>query len=266
MLAVPASFSCECSTVPLPSVCGRTILVSQKSGTREVCDQECATCWKERRGIGTTGPCVEGSRCASGAARHQDIVTPIGHLEHVRRFVVTLSDEHQTLLSQILLVGDVQAALLLPASLCGGEGDMFVAVCRPRGSGRVRQEARPGHVGVLEVHSARQPCGLGRRSEGHRPVANVFGRFGCPWCPRQRGALGRTACPRSWSVTQMSLASLWDSRSTRQRRVCRQSPKLPGTLPNRSTLSLGAPETGGNMKRLFALRRRSERRVCSQDG
>ena len=31
---------------------------------------------------------------------------------------------------------------------------MFVAVCRPRGSGRVRQEARPGHVGVLEVHSA----------------------------------------------------------------------------------------------------------------
>ena len=134
--------------------------------------------------------------------------TPIGHPEHVRRFLVTLSDEHQTLMSQIPLVGDVQAALLLLASLCGGEGDGFVAVCRARGSGRVRQEARPGHVGVLDVQSARQFRGLGCRNEGHRRVANVFGRFGCPRCPRQRGRLGRTGCPRSWSVTQMSLASL----------------------------------------------------------
>ena len=76
MEAVPASLSCACCTVPLPSICGRTILVSQKSGTREVCDQECATCWKERRGIGTTGPCVEESRSASGGARHQDIGHP----------------------------------------------------------------------------------------------------------------------------------------------------------------------------------------------
>ena len=116
--------------------------------------------------------------------------TPIGHPEHVRRFLVTLSDEHQTLLP----LGRRRASNFAPpGSLCSGEGDGFVAVCRPRGSGRVRQEARPGHVGVLEVHSARQPRGLGRRNEGHRPVANVFGRFGCAQQPT--GPLGPTACP-----------------------------------------------------------------------
>ena len=179
--------------------------------------------------------------------------TPIGHLEHARRFLVTLSDEHQTLLSQILLVGDVQEALLLLAHCAAGRATSSLW-CVDADSGRVRQEARPGHVGVLAFHSARQPRGLGRRNEGHRRVANVFGRFGCPWCLRQRGPLGRTGCPRSWSITQMSFASWWDSWSTRQ------------TFPDRSTFSLGAPETGGNMKRLFALMRRSERRVCSQDG
>ena len=46
--------------------------------------------------------------------------TPIGHPEHVRRFLVTLSDEHQTLMSQIPLVGDVQAALLLLAHCSAG--------------------------------------------------------------------------------------------------------------------------------------------------
>ena len=46
--------------------------------------------------------------------------TPIGHPEHVRRFLVTLSDEHQTLLSRIPLVGDVQASLLLLAHCAAG--------------------------------------------------------------------------------------------------------------------------------------------------
>ena len=202
----------------------------------------------------TTGPCVEGSRGASGGARHQDI----GHPDRPPRTCSQILG-HFVRRASDLVEPDPSgrrraSSFAPPGSLCGGEGDMFVAVCRPRGSGTVRWEARPGHVGVLEFHSARQSRGLGRRNEGLRPVASVLGKFGFPQCQRQRGALGRTGCPRSWSDTQMSLASWWDSWSTRQ------------TFPDRSTLSLGAPETGGNMKRLFALRRRSERRVCSQDG
>ena len=39
--------------------------------------------------------------------------TPIGHPEYVRIFLVGLTDEHQTLLNRISLVGDVQAVWLL---------------------------------------------------------------------------------------------------------------------------------------------------------
>ena len=39
--------------------------------------------------------------------------TPIGHPEYVRRFLIRLTDEHQTLLDRIPLVGDVRAAWLL---------------------------------------------------------------------------------------------------------------------------------------------------------
>ena len=173
--------------------------------------------------------------------------TPIGHLEHVRRFLVTLSDEHQTLLSKILLVGDVQAALLFLAHCAAGRATSSLRCVDPEA---VEGFARRHDQGMLECLRSILHVNLvdgGRRNEGHRPVANIFGRFGCPWCPRQpTGPLGRTGCPRSWSVTQMSFASWWDSWSTRQ------------TLPDRTTLSLGAPEMGGNMKRLFALRRRSQ--------
>ena len=50
---------------------------------------------------------------------------PIGHPEYVRRFLLTLSDKHQTSLSRIPLVGDVQAAMAPAGTLCGGEGDII---------------------------------------------------------------------------------------------------------------------------------------------
>ena len=108
---------------------------------------------------------MEGSTGASGGARHQDI-------EHSDRPPGTCSQilGHCVRRAPDLVEPDPfgrrrASSFAPPGSLCGGEGDMFVAVCRPRGSGRVGQEARPGHVGVLEFHSARQPRGLGRRNE-----------------------------------------------------------------------------------------------------
>ena len=189
-------------------------------GTRQVSDQECATCWKERRGSEGTGPCVEGSRSASGGARHQDF----GHPGRPPR---TRSQILAHIVRRADPLGRRRASSLVPpGSLCGGESDIFVAVCRPRG--RVRQEARPGRVGVLEFHSSR----LRRRSEGHRTVANVFGRFGCPLCSSHQqdsplGHLGRLVAhdPASWC----------DSWSTRQRHA-----KLPATLLDWSTFSMGA--------------------------
>ena len=126
---------------------------------------------KSGAGKEPTCSCLEGSRSCSGGARHQDFRHPIGHPEYVRRFLFSLSDAPD--LVEPDLHGRRRASSLAPAgTLCGGEGDLCIAVCRPRGSGRVRQEAR----------AARQPRGLG----GHRHVANISGRFGCPQCPSHR--------------------------------------------------------------------------------
>ena len=117
--------------------------------------------------------------------------TPIGHLERVRRFLVTLSRRAPDLVEPDPSGRRRASSLAPPGSLCGGEGDMFVAVVSTQRQWNGSLGARPGHVGVLEFHSARQSRGLGRRNEGLRPVASVLGKFGFPQCQRQRGALGR---------------------------------------------------------------------------
>ena len=112
------------------------MLVLQKSGTRQVCDQE------NHRPV-----CGGGPRVPVEERGIKILSTPIGHLEHARRFLVTLSDEHQTLLSQILLVGDVQAALLLLAHSAAGR-----ATCSLR---CVNSEALEGFAqGMLECLSS----------------------------------------------------------------------------------------------------------------
>ena len=77
--------------------------------------------------------------------------TPIGHLEHARRFLVTLSDEHQTLLSQILLVGDVQAALLFLAQCAAGRATCSLRCVDPEA---VEGFARRHDQGKLECLSS----------------------------------------------------------------------------------------------------------------
>ena len=77
--------------------------------------------------------------------------TPIGHLEHVRRILVTLSDEHQTLLSQILLIGDVQAALLLLAHCAAGRATCSLRCVDPEA---VEGFARRHDQGTLECLSS----------------------------------------------------------------------------------------------------------------
>ena len=118
--------------------------------------------------------------------------TPIGHPEHVRRFLVTLSDEHQTLLSQILLVGDVQAALLLLAHRAAGRATCSLRCVDPEAVEGFARRARPGHVGVLEVHSALHVNHVDWVTETIDivPLPMSLGGFGCPWCLRQRGPLG----------------------------------------------------------------------------
>ena len=162
----------------------------QKSATRQVCDQECATCCKEWRGNGTHLPvggvqeCQWRSKASRFWARPPRICSQI--LAHLVRRAPDLNEPDP--------LGRRRASSLGPPGfLCGGEVDMLIAVYRPKGSGRVHQEARPRHVGVLEFYSARQSRGLGRRNEAHRHVANVFGRLGCPQCPspQQGSQLGQ---------------------------------------------------------------------------
>ena len=76
------------------------------------------------------------------------LATPIGHPEYVHRFLIRLTDKHQTLLNGIPLVGDVQAAWLLLVHCTAAKATYSLRCVDP--------EARPGHD-VLEFHSAHQP-------------------------------------------------------------------------------------------------------------
>ena len=54
--------------------------------------------------------------------------TPLGHPAHVQRFLNSISEEHQTLLRRIPLVGDVQAAWLLVVH-CAGARTNYTLRC-----------------------------------------------------------------------------------------------------------------------------------------
>ena len=105
-----------------------------------------------------------------GGTKHQDVGHPDGPTGTCARILRHLSDKYKTCKPDPL---DRKRAknFAPPGSLCGGENDMFVMIRK------VSEEERPGHVRILKFHSARQPRGLGRSNEGHRPVANIFWKF-----------------------------------------------------------------------------------------
>ena len=84
-----------------------------KSGTKLECDQVRVTCWNEQRVNETQMPAFGGVRECQRKSKASRYWAPIGHPEYVRRFLIGLTDEHQTLLNRIPLVGDVQATWLL---------------------------------------------------------------------------------------------------------------------------------------------------------
>ena len=154
--------------------------------------------------------------------------TPIGHLERVRRFLVTLSDEHRTLLSQILLVGDVQAALLLLAHSAAGRATCSLRCVDPEAVERFAGRHDQGMLECLRSILHVNLVDWVTETRDFVPLPVFLGSLGF------RSAKG--------SVGNLGGLVAHD----------------PGATPRCRSLL--------NNKRLFALRRRSERRVCSQDG
>ena len=118
--------------------------------------------------------------------------TPIGHPENVSRFLIRLTDEHQTLLNRIRLVGDVQAAWLLLVHCAAARATYALRCFDPEA---VEGFARRHDQDMMECLSSILHTNFAEWSDEARDIATL---------PMSLGGLGvrsavRTSGPAHWA-------------------------------------------------------------------